>query len=155
MTAHTVVAEGEGRFAAQEHRDLANGLAHIAETVERCTELSSEQLWARLHHALGWLAHDLRPHLVWEDTMLYPQLDRLAGTPWATKTARFEHRQIETLIAALESDSARWLGHATQRTNADAVAHLSAIRAVIAMHVEVEERLLLPLLEGHDGTSRC
>jgi iron-sulfur cluster repair protein YtfE (RIC family) len=151
MTAHTVVAEGEGRFAAQEHRDLAHGLAHIGETVERSTELPSDQLWARLHHALGWLERDLRPHLVWEDTWLYPQLDQLAGTPWATKMARFEHRQIETLIAALESDSARWLDHATARTNADLVAHLSAIRAVITMHLEAEERLLLPLLEERDG----
>lgn len=155
MTAHTVVARDEGRFAAQEHRDLARGLAHIGETVERCTELSSDQLWARLHHALGWLARDLRPHLAWEEAMLYPQLDQLAGTPWATKTARCEHRQIETLIAALESDSTRWLGHATPRTNADAVAHLSAIRAVIAMHVEGEERLLLPLLDGLDGRPGC
>ena len=151
MTAQTVIAEGEGRFAAQEHRDLAHGLAHIGETVERSTELTSDQLWARLHHALGWLEHDLRPHLVWEDTWLYPQLDELAGTPWATKAARFEHRQIETLIAALESDSTRWLGHATGQTNADLVAHLSAIRAVIAGHVEREERILLPLLDERPG----
>ena len=151
MTAHTVVAEGEGRFAAQEHRDLAHGLAYIGETVERSTELPSDQLWARLHHTLGWLEHDLRPHLVWEDTWLYPQLDQLAGTPWATRTARFEHRQIEMMIAQLETDSERWLGHATARTNADLVAHLSAIRAVIAMHCEGEERLLLPLLEERDG----
>ncbi len=152
MTAHTVVAEGEGRFAAQEHRDLAHGLAHIGETIERSCELTSDQLWARLHHALGWLERELRPHLVWEDTWLYPQLDQLAGTPWATKAARFEHRQIEALIASLESDSARWLGHSTSRTNADVVAHLSAIRAVIAAHVEREERLLLPLLEEPAGT---
>jgi iron-sulfur cluster repair protein YtfE (RIC family) len=152
MTAHTVVAEGEGRFAAQEHRDLAHGLAQIGETIERCTELTSEDLWARLHHALGWLGRELRPHLIWEDTWLYPQLDELAGTPWATRTARFEHRQIETLIAALESDSSRWLGHSTRRTDADVIAHLAAIRAVIAAHVEREERLLLPLLDERDGT---
>jgi iron-sulfur cluster repair protein YtfE (RIC family) len=151
MTAHTVVAEGEGRFAAQEHRDLSIGLAHIGETIEGCTELTSDQLWARLHHALGWLERELRPHLVWEDTWLYPQLDQLAGTPWATRSAHFEHRQIEALIAALESDSARWLGHATARTNADVVAHLSAIRALITAHMEREERLLLPLLEERDS----
>lgn len=49
MTAQTVVAEGEGRFAAQENRDLAVGLA---------------------------------------------------GTPWATKLPHFEDRQIRALIAA-------------------------------------------------------
>jgi iron-sulfur cluster repair protein YtfE (RIC family) len=151
MTAHSVVTEGEGRFAAQEHRDLSIGLAHIGESIERSCELTSDQLWARLHHALGWLERELRPHLLWEDTWLYPQLDQIAGTPWATRGARFEHRQIETLIASLESDSARWLGHTTSRTNADVVVHLSAIRALIAAHMEREERLLLPLLEERES----
>lgn len=151
MTAHTFVTEGEGRFAAQEHRDLVIGLAHIGETIERSVELSSDQLWARLHHALGWLERELRPHLAWEDTWLYPQVDALAGTPWATKGARFEHRQIEALIASLEADSARWLGHSTKRTDVDVIVHLSAIRALIAAHVEREERLLLPLLEERAG----
>ena len=57
-----------------------------------------------------------------------------------------EHRQIERMIAALEADSDRWLGHATPRTGAEVVQHLGAIRAVLATHVEREERLLLPLL---------
>ncbi|TFG67746.1 MAG: hemerythrin domain-containing protein [Thermomicrobiales bacterium] len=147
MTAHDVIAEGEGRFEAHEHRDVALGLARIADTIEHSGDLSSDQLWARLHATLGWLQRDLHPHLAWEDRWLYPELDGLAGTPWATKSARFEHRQIETLIAALEVDSARWLAHATPRRDTEVIAHLSAIRAVIAAHVEREERLLLPLLD--------
>ncbi len=153
MTAQTVVEDGEGRFAAHEHRDLAVGLAHIGETVERSTELTSTELWARLHRALGWLERELKPHLTWEDTWLYPKLDQIAGTPWATKLPHYEHRQIEALIAALESDSERWLGRSTPRTDADVVAHLSAIRAVIAAHIEREERFLLPLLEDRSAAA--
>lgn len=153
MTAQTVVAEGEGRFAAQEHRDLAVGLAHIGETIERSCDLTSTELWARLHRALGWLERELKPHLTWEDVWLYPQLDDLAGTSWATKLPRFEHRQIEAVIAALESDSERWLGRATARTDAEVVAHLSAIRALIAAHMEREERFLLPLLEDRSAAT--
>lgn len=147
MTAHDVVAEGEGRFAAHEHRDIALGLARIADTIEHSNDLTTDQLWARLHATLGWLDRDLRPHLAWEDRWLYPELDGLAGTPWATRSARFDHRQIEALIKSLEEDSTRWLAHATPRRDAEVVAHLSAIRAVIATHVEREERLLLPLLD--------
>jgi hemerythrin-like domain-containing protein len=153
MTAQTVVEDGEGRFASHEHRDLAVGLAHIGETIERSTELTSTELWARLHRALGWLERELKPHLTWEDTWLYPKLDQLAGTTWATKLPHYEHRQIEALIAALESDSERWLGRSTPRTDADVVAHLSAIRAVIATHVEREERFLLPLLEDRSAAT--
>ena len=153
MTAQTLVEDGEARFAAREHRELAVGLAHIGETIERSRELSSSDLWARLHHALGWLEHELKPHLDREDTWLYPQFDELAGTPWATKLMHCEHRQIEALIAALKSDSARWLGRSTPQTDADVVSHLSAIRALITAQVEREERCLLPLLEGRQATT--
>ena len=149
MTAQSVVEDGEARFAAREHRELAVGLAYIGETIERSRDLTSAELWARLHHTLGWLERELKPHLTWEDTWLYPQFDELAGTKWATKLLHFEHRQIEALIGALESDSERWLGRSTPQTDADVVAHLSAIRAVIAAHMEREERFLMPLLEGH------
>ena len=63
------------------------------------SELGSEGLWARLHETLRWLDHEIRPHMAWEDRWLYPQLDEIAGTPWATRSARMEHRQIERMIA--------------------------------------------------------
>lgn len=147
MTGQMIVEDGEGRFAAHEHRDLAVGLAYIGETIEGSGAFTSGELWARLHHTIGWLRHELRPHLAWEDTWLYPELDAIAGTPWATKLPRFEHRQIEAGIAALEVDSVRWLGHSTPRIEAEMVAHLSAMRALIGAHVEREDRFLLPLLE--------
>jgi len=147
MTTQIIVEDGEGRFAAQEHRDLALGLTYIGDTIERSRDLTSAELWARLHHALGWLEHELKPHLTWESTWLYPEFDAIAGTPWATKLPRFEHHQIETVIAALEADSARWLGRSTPQTDADVVCHLAAIRALIAAHFEREDRFLLPLLE--------
>lgn len=147
MTSNGSVVDGEARFAAHEHRDIAHGLTRIADTIEQADGLTSDQLWGRLHATLGWLERELRPHLAWEDRWLYPEIDALAGTPWATRSARFEHRQIETLIASLEADSERWLAHATPRRDHEVVAHLSAVRAVIAAHLEREERLLLPVLD--------
>lgn len=141
----------ERRFAVHEHRDLAFGLSDIADTVARATELSATDLWARLHRTLTWIEHDLRPHIAWEDAILYGRIDDAAGTPWATRFARAEHRQIETLAMALDADAERLLEHRTPRFCADAIADLSAIRAVIGGHVEREEWLLLPLLETDGG----
>jgi iron-sulfur cluster repair protein YtfE (RIC family) len=145
------VGGNEGRFVAHEHRDLALGLAYIAETIERSRAFSSTELWARLHHTIRWLENELQPHLTWEAMWLYPEFDAIAGTPWATRLPLYEHRQIEAGIAALQVDSTRWFGHSTPQTDADLVAHLSAIRALIAAHIEREDRFLLPLLEERVG----
>ena len=153
MTTHIVVEDGEGRFAAHEHRDLSAGIAYIGETIERSRDFTSAELWARLHHTMGWLEHELKPHLTWENTWLYPELDAIAGTPWATKLPRFEHHQIGAVIAGLEADSARWLGHSTPQTDADVVCHLSAVRALIAAHIEREDRFLLPLLDDRSASA--
>ena len=147
------ITAGESRFEAQEHRDLTVGLSRIDDLIEHAPELGSDALWARLRDARRWLDHEVRPHIAWEDRWLYPHLDEIAGTPWATRSAHMEHRQIERMIATVESDSERWLGHATPATRAEIVARLGAIRVVIAMHVEREERLLLPLLD--DRTERA
>lgn len=146
MTALTMDVS-ERRFAVHEHRDLTYGLSDIEDTVERATELSATDLWARLHRTLTWIEHDLRPHIAWEDAVLYNRIDELAGTPWATRFARAEHRQIEALASALDADGERLLDHRTPRFCADVIADLSAIRALIGGHVEREERLLLPLLD--------
>lgn len=141
------ITAGEGRFEAQEHRDLTLGLSRIEDLIEHASELGSDALWARLKDALRWLDHEVRPHLAWEDRWLYPHLDEIAGTPWATRSAHMEHRQIERMIATLETQSERWLGHMTPATRAEIVRHLAVIGVVLATHVEREERLLLPLLD--------
>ena len=70
------IGDTERRFAAHEHRDLALGLAYIGETIERSRAFSSTELWARLHHTMGWLEHELRPHLTWEATVALPGVRR-------------------------------------------------------------------------------
>jgi hemerythrin-like domain-containing protein len=150
MTALTMDL-GERRFAVQEHRDLAFGLAEVDDTIERATDLSTTDLWARLHRTRNWIEHELRPHVAWEEASLYPRIDELAGTPWATRFARSEHRQIETLAAELDADSEHLLEHRTPRFSADAIAHLSAIRTLIGGHLEREERFLLPLLDRDEA----
>ena len=146
------ITAGESRFEAQEHRDLTLGLTRIEDLIEHAADLGSDALWARLHDTLRWLDREVRPHMAWEDRWLYPHLDEIAGTPWATRSAHMEHRQIERMIATLEADSERWLGHATPATRTEILQHLGAVRVVMATHVEREERLLLPLLD--DQTQR-
>ena len=146
MTAHPMTA-GESRFEAQEHRDLALGLAHIEDIVERSPELGPRVCGRGCTTTLGWLDHEVRPHMAWEDRWLYPQLDEIAGTPWATRSAAHGASPDRTDDRGPRGRSERWFGHATPQTAAEIVQHLGAIRALIAAHIEREERFLLPLLD--------
>lgn len=97
---------------------------------------------------LGWLRRDLLPHAAWEEAWLYPHLDATTGTPWATRTLRFEHEQIRDLAAQLEgafsSTDERW-------SLADAfrlVIALARLESVVSAHLAKEHWFIAPLLES-------
>ncbi len=48
----------------------------------------------RVLGVLDWLERELEPHIAWEESWLYPEIDARTGTPWATRAARFDHGQI-------------------------------------------------------------
>ena len=57
------------------------------------------ELSAHVLDVLHWLDGTLGPHIAWEEAWLYPEIDARTGTPWATRAARFDHRQIREMAA--------------------------------------------------------
>ena len=143
----TAADQVEGRIIHEEHQRLRAGLAALDETMSDAYRLSRPELSDRVHRALEWIRRDLLPHAAWEDAWLYPQLDRQAETPWATRILRFEHAQIHEVAAALENDAQdlreRWSLEIAFRV----VARIARLQAVVACHVAQEERFVLPLLD--------
>jgi iron-sulfur cluster repair protein YtfE (RIC family) len=138
----------EGRFVQEEHQRLRTGLCAVEETISDAHRLSRPELADRVHRALEWLRRDVLPHAAWEDAWLYPQLDRGAGTPWATRVLRFEHLQIAEVAAQLEVDAQALRERWTIELAFSIVARLSRVDALIAAHVAQEERFVLPILES-------
>lgn len=147
-------AEVERRFIEHEHRELAVGLAHIEEVAGLAGSLSAPDLSASLRRLLDWLARSFLPHCDWEDGWLYPELDRIAGTPWATCSMRFDHRQVRELIERLEIDWELLRHEPTHRHLGDLRARLYGLHALIRCHLEREERFLVPLLDARSNMSR-
>jgi hypothetical protein len=144
-------ADVERRFIEQEHRDLASGIARIEDVAGLSGSLAAPDLSAALRNLLDWLLKAYLPHCDWEDSWLYPELDRIAGTPWATRSMRFDHRQIRELFDRLEIDWELLRHEPTHRHLVDLRARLYALHALVRTHVEREERFLVPLLDARSA----
>lgn len=138
----------ERRFLDQEHRELELGIERIEEVAGLAGSLAARDLSHALRSLLDWLERTLRPHAEWEDSWLYPEFDRIGGTPWVTRLMRYEHHQIVELVKRLEVDWEELRHEPTHRELAGLRARLYALHALVRSHFEKEERFLLPLLEG-------
>jgi iron-sulfur cluster repair protein YtfE (RIC family) len=134
-------------FAMQEHRELFPWIDRIRDIGCSIGHVPAGDLAVSLHRVLVWLQGDLESHAAWEEAWLYPQIDDRAGSPWATRTMRFEHHQIRAAVRRLAAEQAD-LGHELSRSQAGTLAgHVFGLEAILRAHIEREERVLLPLLD--------
>jgi len=147
MTRATHDAVAEQTFAMHEHRELLPWFDRIHDVGCSVGHLAAGDLAVALHRVLVWLEGDLEAHAAWEEAWLYPEIDERAGTPWATRTMRFEHQQIRGAVRRLEAEQSH-LGHELTRAQAGELAgHVFGLEAMLRAHMECEDRVLLPLLD--------
>jgi iron-sulfur cluster repair protein YtfE (RIC family) len=132
-------------FVEHEHDELAAGMERIHRLGEELAFLPVDQRTACIQQVLRWIDADLKAHMSWEDSWLFPEIDARAGTPWATRLARFDHQQITAQAARLHQ-------HCDQESHLPAhdivmlAADLAGLEALLRANVEREERLLFPML---------
>ena len=142
----TEVFEAIRAFGEHEHHDLARGLDHLHDAACAIAVGSRVDDLRAIREVLRWSEGTLGPHMTWEEGWLYPQIDAMTGTPWATRAARFDHGQINGLAGRLRRD-VELVGDGLTHAAADDVRyHLFAYEALLRSHIEREERLLLPVL---------
>jgi hypothetical protein len=133
-------------FAEHEHSDLARGIDHVHDIACQASRLPRPELSSHVLDVLRWFDGTLEPHLAWEEAWLYPEIDRRTGSPWLTRAAGFDHRQIRTVADKLRADELVLGGHAGTDGHADSVCHLFTLTALLRAHIEREERFLIPIL---------
>ena len=142
----TDVFEAIRAFGEHEHRDLARGLDLIHDAGCAFGGGSRPDHLRAIGDVLRWSTDTLEPHIAWEESWLYPQIDLITGTPWSTRAARFDHVQVRGLANRLRRD-VRSVSEGLARAAAEEVrCHLFAYEAVLRSHIDREERLLLPVL---------
>lgn len=130
-----------------EHSELAAGVAGIEEAAAGSEPIALRELPHRVRVILDWFDRRLAEHLAWEDAWLYPQLDRLAGTPWVGRLMRFEHVQIRGAFGRLEADWESLEPSPDPARLAALRGRLYGLACAIRAHLEREEWLLTPLLQ--------
>jgi iron-sulfur cluster repair protein YtfE (RIC family) len=139
-------------FAEHEHRDLVRGINRIHDVACEIGRRATPEWSADMLEVLDWLDRSLEPHIAWEESWLYPEIDARTGTPWATRSARFDHRQVRAMAARLRLDHEAFSIHDALDQEAETRCHLFSLEALLRAHIEREERFLIPLLD-EDGSS--
>ncbi len=147
MTRTAFASHATRAFAEHEHVELRPGIDQIREAAIALGEGPRPEAVEQVRHACRWIDLVLTPHMAWEEGWLYPQLDELAGTDWATRSIRFDHRQIARLAGRVR-DRLVELGHADLDHARVVERDLLALGTMLDAHLEREERFLLPLLDG-------
>jgi hemerythrin-like domain-containing protein len=133
-------------FVEHEHEELAAGIGRIHDLETDLAGLSVDQKSARIARVTRWVDEVLKPHMTWEESWLFPQIDDRAQTPWATRLVRFDHRQILDQAERLHADAGLY-GHGRTAEATRLIADLAGLEALMRANIELEERFLLPLLQ--------
>jgi iron-sulfur cluster repair protein YtfE (RIC family) len=134
-------------FTEHQHRELKRGIDHIHDVACRIEGWVTPDLAIRVRDRLRWLDRELEPHVAWEESWLYPEIDAHTGSRWATRAARFDHQQIREAVARVRADEDALLGGASAELLPDLRCHLLGLETLLRAHIEREERYLMPLLE--------
>jgi iron-sulfur cluster repair protein YtfE (RIC family) len=146
MTAKQEASEAVRAFAQHEHLDLARGIDGIHDAACSVGNVPSGEIVRRVDGVLSWFDRELQPHLNWEETWLYPQIEAATGTPWSTRAARFDHAEVRAAVARLRREELAELGRPDIDRRSDLRCRLFSLEALLRAHVDREEQLLLPIL---------
>jgi hypothetical protein len=153
MTDMTRTSASVWAFAEHEHIDLVRGIERIHEIACQIGNLPRGELSIDLLDILHWIDRTLEPHIAWEEAWLYPEIDSRTDSPWATRAARFDHRQIRGVATEIRTDQAAISSHVVGEHDTETRCHLFGLVALLRAHIEREERFLIPILveDGSPG----
>jgi hemerythrin-like domain-containing protein len=128
-----------------EHLMIRKNLGAVSETARKLESMTPTDRRVAMAQLLGYLRHDVERHAAWEESALYPLVDRKGPPPVEpfTATMRYEHKILGRWIDELARE-------AEESTSDPRVFARRAERilGLIAAHMEVEEEVILPILDG-------
>jgi iron-sulfur cluster repair protein YtfE (RIC family) len=132
-----------------EHRELLPHLDELRAVAVGVAVSTPDALRARLDDLVRFLREHLIPHADAEEDVLYPAVERAMGSPGATATMVADHVEVVRRINRLaESTSALGEGPPNSEQLDDLQAQLYGLWAILLLHFDKEETVLLPVLDA-------
>ena len=132
----------------EEHKELFPSVDRIRQVAELIGEAPISEVRQGVEEVYDFLAYHLKPHAEAEDAALYPVVQKVLGSPDATRTMSRDHvevgRYIEELASLKENLSDPALT-SEQRQSLQRV--LYGVYALVKVHFAKEEEVYLPILD--------
>ncbi len=131
-----------------EHAGLFPSVDRIKQTAELIGKAPTEEICKNLEEVYDFLAHHLKIHAQAEEAVLYPVVQKLLGSPDATRTMGRDHLEIGSYIDELAllkqcpSD-----GKLTSEQSESLRRVLYGVYALTKVHFAKEEEVYLPILD--------
>jgi hemerythrin-like domain-containing protein len=128
----------------REHLEVRTHLGHARQWVGELAQHKQGQQRAKAQQVVTFFEKHIAPHAQWEERVLYPLVDRLAGggKHRFTETMRYEHRIVGRWIDELAKELAK------PRPDFKAFARRAdQLLGLVDAHFEEEEEVLLPLID--------
>ena len=133
-----------------EHRELVPKLDALRVLAAELDSGTPAVTRSKLDEVVSMMRRDLLPHARAEEAVLYPAVERAMDAPGAMATMIADHREIARRIDALAASETVLADQAPRRTQIeDLRAQILGLWAILLLHFEKEEDILLPILDEH------
>jgi iron-sulfur cluster repair protein YtfE (RIC family) len=132
-----------------EHKELLPQVEGLRLAGDAINESLTSSAHAKIEESYHFLVHQLLPHALAEEKILYPMVQKAMGAELATATMSRDHQEVKRLVDDLDSLRV----HRSQLTittiQAQAMRRvLYGLYAVLKNHFAKEEEIYLPLLDA-------
>ncbi len=133
-----------------EHKELFPHVDRIRQVAEMIAEAPQSDIRNGVEEVYDFLANHLKPHAEAEEAALYPAVQKVLGSPDATKTMSRDHVEVGAYIAELATIRNGLTDDALTTEQAKALQRvLYGVYGLVKVHFAKEEEVYLPILDQH------
>ncbi len=131
-----------------EHKELFPHVDRIRQVAELIDEAPLADLRAGVEEVYDFLANHLKPHAEAEEAALYPVVQKVLGSPDATRTMSRDHVDVGLYIQNLDSLREKLSVDVLTPTDVKSLRRvLYGVYALVKVHFAKEEEVYLPILD--------
>ncbi|PIV26721.1 MAG: hypothetical protein COS37_04945 [Anaerolineae bacterium CG03_land_8_20_14_0_80_58_20] len=132
----------------EEHKELFPNVDRIRQVAELIDEAPIAEIRGGVEEVYNFLANHLKPHAEAEEAALYPVVQKVIGSPEATKTMSRDHVEVGFYIEELAALRSELIGEALTPAQAKSLQRvLYGVYGLVKVHFAKEEEVYLPILD--------